>query len=142
MSTTVVPAARRPATGRRAGPVAAWVLRLGFAAVFAGAGAAKLVGDAAMVDMFADIGSGQWLRFLVGALEVAAAVGLLVPRLAGPAASGLVVLMAGATLTNVFVLEVSPALTVALLAMAAGVAWNRRDDVRALLLRRPGPAAG
>ena len=31
----------------------------------------KLAGDPVMVDMFADIGAGQWLRYLVGALEVA-----------------------------------------------------------------------
>jgi len=44
----------------------------------------------------------------VGALEVAAAVGLLVPRLVVPATVGLVLLMAGATATNVVVLGTSP----------------------------------
>ena len=138
MTTTATLAGRattagRPAPGGRAGTIAVWVLRLALAAVFAGAGLAKLAGDAAMVDMFADIGAGQWLRHLVGTCEVLAAVGLLVPRLAGAAALGLVALMTGATLTNVLVLEVTPALTIAFLMAAAVVAWVRRDDVRALV---------
>ena len=52
-------------------------------------------------------------------LELAGAVGLLVPRLVRAAALGLAALMVGATLTNVAVLHVSPAITV-VLACAAG----------------------
>ena len=126
---TAAAVARRPA----AATIAVWALRLGLAAMFAGAGLAKLGGDAAMVGMFTDIGAGQWLRYLVGTCEVLGAVGLLVPRLAGAAALGLVVLMAGATLTNVVVLEVTPVLTLTFLAAAAVVAWARADDVRELL---------
>ncbi len=61
-----------------------------------------------MVDMFADIGAGQWLRYLVGALEVAGGVGLLIPALAGLARSRVGALLAGATITDQFVLEQSP----------------------------------
>jgi putative oxidoreductase len=32
-------------------------------------------GDPAMVEMFATIGIGQWFRYVVGALEIAGAVG-------------------------------------------------------------------
>ncbi|MCA0145724.1 DoxX family protein [Blastococcus sp. LR1] len=120
------------------------MLRLGLAAVFAGAGLAKLAGDAAMVEMFADIGAGQWLRYAVGSCELLAAGGLVLPRLAGPAACGLVGLMIGATLTNLFVLEVSAAVTLVLLAASAVVAWARWDDVRALSPvrgRRPAASA-
>src|SRR4051812_11928120 len=80
-------------------------LRIGLAVVFAAAGLAKLGGEPAMVQMFADVGAGAWLRYLVGALEVAGAVGLLVPRLTGAAALGLTGLMIGATVTNVAVLS-------------------------------------
>ncbi len=62
------------------------------------------------------------LRHLVGTCEVLAVIGLLVPRLTWAAACGLVALMAGATVTNVFVLQVSPASTLALLVAAAVVA--------------------
>jgi putative oxidoreductase len=41
-----------------------------------------------MVEMFANIGIGQWFRYVVGALEVAGAAGVLVPRVSGLAALG------------------------------------------------------
>jgi putative oxidoreductase len=45
------------------------------------------------------------LRYLVGVLELAGAIGLLMSRLAGLAALGLVALMVGAVVTQVFVLD-------------------------------------
>lgn len=41
----------------------------------------KVTGAPVMVDMFAEIGASQWLRYVVGVLEVAGAVGLLIPLL-------------------------------------------------------------
>lgn len=99
-----------------------FVVRAGLALVFAGAGAAKLAGDSAMVDTFADVGAGQWLRFVVGAAEVAGAVGLWVPRLRVAAALGLAALMVGATVANVALLDASPVLTLVLLALLLGLA--------------------
>lgn len=46
--------------------------------------------------MFATIGVEQWFRYAVGVIELAGAVGLLVPRLAGLAALGLAADMIGA----------------------------------------------
>jgi uncharacterized membrane protein YphA (DoxX/SURF4 family) len=105
----------------RAANVALWALRVLLAVVFAMAGLAKLGGDPAMVEMFATIGVGQWFRYVVGALEVSGAVGVLIPRLSGAAALGLVCLMAGATLANLFVLGASPLLPLGLLVAAAVV---------------------
>ncbi|WP_273652561.1 DoxX family protein [Cellulomonas fimi] len=99
-----------------------WVARAALALVFLGAGGSKLAGEGAMVDMFADIGAGQWLRLVVGGLEVAGAVGVLVPRVALPAAAGLALLMVGATLTNLLVLGESPVVTLVLGVLAAAVA--------------------
>jgi hypothetical protein len=70
-------------------------------------------------------------------LELGGAVGLLVPRLSGLAATGLVGVMAGAVGTELFILgdpdgAVLPAI---LLASAAVVAWFRRSDVLAVLQR-------
>ena len=130
----------RPASRGRT--VALRVARFALAAVFAGAGLAKLGGEPAMVELFDDIGAGAGLRYLVGLLEVAGAVGLLVPRLTGLAALGLAALMAGATVTNVVVLGTSPLLTVALGLVAAGIAWSllgrrgRRRPSRASVSRR------
>lgn len=101
-----------------------WVLQVLLALQFAMAGLVKVIGDPAMVQMFATIGIGQWFRYVVGALEIAGAFGVLIPRLSGLAALGLVCLMVGATLTNLFVLGVSPLLTIVLL-VGTLVAWGR-----------------
>jgi putative oxidoreductase len=113
--------------------IALWALQAVLALVFAMGGLAKVGGDAAMVEMFATIGIGQWFRYVVGALEIAGAVGVLAPRLSGLAALGLACLMAGATLTNLFVLGASPLLPIVLLLASVLVAWGRRARAVALL---------
>jgi putative oxidoreductase len=119
------------ATRRRALSIVLWALQALLALMFAMAGFAKVSGSPAMVEMFATIGIGQWFRYVVGALELAGAIGLLVPRLSGLAALGLVGLMAGATLTNV--LGASPLLPIALMLMSALVAWGRWPRTKTLL---------
>src|ERR687897_84277 len=99
-------------SGGRAANLALWALQAILALQFAMAGLAKLGGDASMVEMFATIGIGQWFRYLVGALEIAGAVGVLIPRLSGLAALGLVSLMVGAILANLFILDASPLLPI------------------------------
>jgi len=84
-----------------------------------------VAGDPVMVDMVADIGAGQWLRYLVGALEVTGGVGLLIPALAGLASLGLAALLTGAVITDQFALEQSPWLPLALLVVAAVIARAR-----------------
>ena len=113
--------------------IALWVLQILLALQFAMAGLAKVGGDPAMVEMFAAIGIGQWFRFAVGALELSGAIGVLVPRISGLAALGLVFLMTGATLTNLFILDASPLLTIGLLVVSALVAWGRWPQTRALI---------
>ena len=112
---------------------ALWALQVVLALMFAMGGLAKVGGDPAMVEMFATIGIGQWFRYAVGALEIAGAVGVLVPRLSALAALGLVCLMVGATLTNLFVLGASPFLPLVLLLVSVLVAWGRRARSEALL---------
>jgi putative oxidoreductase len=107
--------------------VTMWAVQLVLAGQFAAGGLFKLAGDQQMVAMFADIGAGQWLRVLVGVLELAAAVGLLVPRLARLAAAGLVALMTGAALTNIVWLATSPALPLVFLLLATVVVVLRRS---------------
>ena len=128
------PSAR--ATRRRVPTIALWALQALLALMFAMAGLAKVFGDSAMVEMFATIGIGQWFRYLVGALEIAGAIVVLVPRLSGLAALGLVCLMAGATLTNLFVLGTSPLLPIALMLVSALVAWVRWPQTRTLFTNR------
>ncbi|WP_222193717.1 DoxX family protein [Modestobacter italicus] len=134
--------ARRRGPAPAAGRTVLLALRIGLAAVFAAAGLAKLGGEPAVVGMFDDIGASAWLRFLVGALEVAGAVGLLVPRLVAAASLGLAGLMVGATVTNLVVLDTSPALTVLLGLVAGMIAWarltGRAPDRRGLARQGPG----
>jgi hypothetical protein len=86
-----------------------------------------------MVEMFATIGVDRWFRYAVGALEIACAAALLMPRLvAGQAALGLVCLMAGAALTNVFVLGASPLLPLVLLVGGVLVVWGRWSGISTL----------
>jgi len=124
-----------PASRSRVPSIALWVLQALLALVFAMAGQAKVGSDPAMVEMFATIGVGQWFRYVVGALELAGAVGVLIPRLSGLAALGLVGLMAGATLTNVLVLGTSPLSPISLLLVSGAVAWGRWPRTRTLLTR-------
>ena len=134
MSTT---AERTPT--RRARTVALWALQIVLAVQFAGAGLLKLSGDPAQVEMFTAIGAGQWLRVVVGVLEVVGAVGVLVTLLAGLAAAGLAALMVGATVTNVVVLGVSPVMPAVPLVIAAFVAWVRRRQLPRLAVPQAHP---
>jgi uncharacterized membrane protein YphA (DoxX/SURF4 family) len=117
----------------RAVNIALWVLQILLALQFVMAGLAKVFGDPAMIEMFATISVGQWFRYVVGALELAGAVGLLIPRLTGLAALGLVCLMVGAVATNVFILGANPLLPIVLALVGLLVVWGRRSRLRALV---------
>ncbi|GAA3516931.1 hypothetical protein GCM10022220_66440 [Actinocatenispora rupis] len=115
-----------------------WTVQILLAAFFAFASAApKLVGERTAVETFAQIGAGQWFRYVVGVLELAGAIGLLVPRLTGLAAIGLMLLTIGAAATQTFVLA-GPASAIFPLVLAvvfALLAWARRDTTAALFRR-------
>jgi len=130
-----------PASTRgRALTITLWVLQILLAVFFlVGAAVPKLTGDPTQVEMFDHLG-GQWFRYVVGTLEAAGAIGLLIPRLAGLAALGLFGVMVGATFASVFVLGAGVlfALPAALGVVAFLVAWGRWPQTKALLasLRR------
>jgi uncharacterized membrane protein YphA (DoxX/SURF4 family) len=90
-----------------------------------------------MVQEFGLIGAGQWFRYLVGILELAGAIGLLMPWLAGLAAAGLAADMAGATIINATVLRDTTFgsnvwLTALLCAVFVLLAYGRRQQIRGL----------
>src|SRR3984893_5146665 len=62
--------------------IGAWTLQGIIAAAFLAAGFAKLAGVPFMVDLFAQIGVGQWFRVVTGVVEVIGAVALVFPGLA------------------------------------------------------------
>ena len=113
----------------RAAIIALWVAQIALAAMFLFAGGSKLVGAPAMVDLFAAVGLGQWLRYVTGAIEISAGVALLIPSAALFGAILLVPTMFGAAIANLF-LGQSPAVPLVLLLVAAAVAWTRRDQLR------------
>nr|BFE52816.1 hypothetical protein GCM10017745_62430 [Saccharothrix mutabilis subsp. capreolus] len=65
----------------KVGNVVVWALQLALAAYFLYSG--WLLFGEGFVKKFDDIGFGQWLRYVTGALEIAGALGLLLPGCAG-----------------------------------------------------------
>jgi uncharacterized membrane protein len=123
-------------TKGRALNITLWVVQILLAAFFVIASAApKLVGERYAVQTFDEIGAGQWLRYLVGVLELAGGIGLLIPRLAGLVAIGLAALTVGAAITQAFVLS-SPAGAIfpaALCVVFCLIAWGRWAQTKALV---------
>jgi putative oxidoreductase len=126
----------QPASRSRAATIALWAGQIVIGVFFIAAAAVpKLAGEQTAVEMFDQIGLGQWFRYLVGILELAGGIGLMIPRLAGLAALGLAGVMVGATFTSVFVLDAGvTSITPAILGVLVGlIAWARWSQVRALL---------
>ncbi len=85
-------------TAAKIGNIVVWILQIALAVQFVMNGYALFTDQ--FVAKFDDIGFGQWFRYLTGVLEIATALGLLVPRICGIAALGLAGIMAGAALTE------------------------------------------
>lgn len=81
------------------------VLQVMLAVTFAFFGATKFnPHQQYWTQVFAQIGIGQWFRYLVGGLEIACAVLLLVPRASAWAAAVLACTMAGATFVHLMLI--------------------------------------
>jgi hypothetical protein len=121
-------------TTGRAANAALWTLQVLLAAVYLFSAFGKLTADAQNVAGFEAMGFGTVGMYVIGTLELAGAIGLLVPRLMGLAATCFVALMIGAVIATLAVgggvLVVIP-LTVGVL--VAIVAWGRRENTRALV---------
>jgi uncharacterized membrane protein YphA (DoxX/SURF4 family) len=127
MSVTSIKSA--PASRR----IGSWVLQGIVAAAFFAAGAAKLTGAAYMVQVFDQIGIGQWFRFVTGSVEVAGALALVAPGLASLGGILLGTTMVFATLTHLFVLHTSPVPAIVLGLLNALIVYLRRDEVAAFI---------
>ncbi|MHC5262336.1 DoxX family protein [Streptomyces sp. UC4497] len=102
-------------------------------------GLPKLIAHPTAVEAFNGIGWGRPGMYAIGLVEVAGAVGLLVPVLSGLAAIGLSMLMVGAFFTQVMAFGGENAATPVVLLVPLGVvAWVRRGRNREVveLLRR------
>ena len=133
MITATARAKAREALPRRRTNSLLWAAQILLAAFFVFAAIPKLAGAHSAVQMFGQIGAGQWLRYLVGTAELAGAIGLLIPRLAGLAAAGLAADMVGATIINAAVLHsTAVVMTVPLCAVFALLARCRWEQTRSL----------
>jgi uncharacterized membrane protein YphA (DoxX/SURF4 family) len=125
----------RAARPRRLTSILLWAVQIPLAALFVYFALAKMTGD--LVQEFADIGAGQWLGYFSGTAELAGAIGLLTPWLAGLAAAGLAAVMVGATIINATVLHNTTYgslvwVTAPLCAACVLLAYGRRQQIKAV----------
>ena len=78
-----------------------WLVQVVIAFLFAVAAIGKLVSAPTWVSRFEAWGYPPKFYLVIGALEALGAIGLVIPRVAGYAASGLIVIMVGAAFTNI-----------------------------------------
>lgn len=116
-----------------------WAFQGLSAALFAFASVPKLTLAQPTVESAAVLGVGDWFFLLIGALELAGAIALLIPILSGLAAKCFVALMVGAELTQLIYFDgFAWYMPLVALAMVAPIAWARRDQTARLfrVLRR------
>lgn len=79
-----------------------WVVLLILAALWmASSGIMKFMPNAEMVDSFARWGHSETFMMMIGAFEIAGAIGLFIPKLRKWAILGLLLIMAGAIFTHI-----------------------------------------
>ncbi|WP_257455965.1 DoxX family protein [Archangium lipolyticum] len=110
--------------------VGVWVATVLLAVAFLGAGSAKLTGVAPGPENFARWGYPLWFLYVTGAIEVLAALLLLVPRTATLGAGLAAGTMVGAVLTHLKAGEASHVVSpLVLLSLAVIVGLARRHEV-------------
>jgi putative oxidoreductase len=113
--------------------IGTWALQAVVALAFFAAGSAKLAGVAYMVQLFSQIGVGQWFRIVTGLVEVAGAIALVSPRLAPLGGLWLAATMFVATLTHLFVLHTTPVPAIVLGLLNLVIVYLRRDELASIV---------
>jgi len=118
---------------------APWPIRLGWVRIaelalgmlFVVAGMVKLSGMAFMVELFASLGFGQWLRYVTAFVELTGGVLLIAGHMEYLAALALAVIMVGATAASVIVFDRSPIPPALTLIALVALAWKHHpsDDI-------------
>ena len=124
-----------PDTQRHKKPthIALWVLAVVIALNLMAASFAKFAGADAQVDMFDELGAGQWFRYLIASFELAGAVGLLVPRVRGLAAACLSVMFVGIAIASATALDESPVIPLMMVIATGVIAYARRRETAAMM---------
>jgi putative oxidoreductase len=107
--------------------IALWTVSILLAALFLFAGGAKLLLQPEQTKaMFVHYGYAAWFATFIGTCEALGGIGLLLPPLAGLAAAGLSIIMAGAVYTHLSHHELAHAMSpLVLLVLLIGVAYAR-----------------
>ncbi|MER5360566.1 DoxX family protein [Streptomyces sp. NPDC002785] len=142
LSRSASPAAPADAVagGRSRGAVALTAARVVLALFFGFSAFAKLIANETAIESFERMGWNQAAMYTIGGLEMAGAVALLIPLLAGVAAMAFCGLMAGASIVQLTLLDrvnaIMPALLIVLLVLIARERRERTADLLALVRRR------
>lgn len=116
-------------TNRRLG---AWAVQGVVAAIFLAAGGAKLAGAPIMIQLFDQIGLGQWFRIVTGVVEIIGAFALIYPGLAAIGGLWLGFTMLCAAATDLLVLHTSPLAAVILGSVSIVIVHLRYEELQAI----------
>jgi uncharacterized membrane protein YphA (DoxX/SURF4 family) len=109
--------------------IVAWCLQAVVAAAFFASGATKLAALPFEVQLFAQIGLGQWFRTGTAVVEIVGALALVYPGLASIGGLWLGFTMLCAVVTCLAVLHTSPVPAIVLGLLNALIVYLRRDEL-------------
>jgi putative oxidoreductase len=112
--------------------IGTWILQGVVAAAFFAAGATKLAAAPFEVQLFAQLGLGQWFRVVTGVVQIVGAFALVYPGLASIGGLWLGFTMFCAVVANLAVLHTSPALAIVLGLLNALIVYLRRDELTSI----------
>jgi putative oxidoreductase len=104
------------------------IAELGLGLLFIAAGLVKLSGMAFMVELFASLGFGQWLRYVTALFELAGGVLLIAGRMEYLAALVLAMIMVGATVASIIVFDRSPVPPLLTFILLVVLAWKHHPS--------------
>ncbi|MEO8880853.1 MAG: DoxX family protein [Gemmatimonadaceae bacterium] len=107
-----------------------WVrlMELGLGLLFLSAGVVKVAGLPLMVELFASLGFGQWLRYVTALIELTGGALLLAGRMQYLASLALAVIMVGAIDASIIVFDRSPIPPLLTLIALLVDAWRRHPS--------------
>lgn len=118
---------QRHSPQRKRWHVALWTLQILIAALYVSFGMSMLTGAEEAVVIFDRIGWGDWFRYLIGALNVVFAIGLLIPRLSRAAAVGLIGIILVAIVSHAAIGDANGLVFLVPLALVGVIVWGRRN---------------
>lgn len=110
--------------------IASWIIQILIAGLFLMMGSQKLMSDPETVANFTRWGMPDKIYLVIGFFETLGAIGLLIPRVAGLAAVGLILVMGGALFTHLTHNEMGMAMLPLVVMILLGVIVYLRNPLR------------